>query len=249
MIFSNTAERHVELCAGSINGVSTSFALNQSPFRMQVAERRISRRYSISDDRSKCMAIVGKREHRAILSDTSASGFGLMLLSGVSIESDQLRLVTNDGIHDCRIAYIRREESFQHLGVERLADVSLIEMPRRGKRRAAFGSGMEGSSPFLFLGVILRLVSMAAVVLLGMDMSSNDDGETVIIIDQTPQPTFKDREALRKKASRAPNQSVRVIDSYFDELSFEQRVSFNSTVTQANLSWDDLVSGLKLTRK
>jgi hypothetical protein len=215
---------------------------------MPIVERRKTRRYEISDSNAECMAIVGNREHRAVLSDTSACGFGFMLLSGVHAEPDQrVRLVTTDGIHDCRITFSRQEDSLQHVGVERLSDVSLVGLPRRQRTKKVFRFGASGASPFVFLGVILGFVSLAGIFVIGMEMAKGSDNDEIIVIDQTPQHTpEKDRRSNVKIKKTA--RKIRYINSYFDELTFEERVSFNSIATQVKLSWDDLVSGLKLTR-
>lgn len=218
---------------------------------MPVVERRKSRRYAIASERAECLAIVGNREYQAVLSDMSACGFGLTLLSGVQVEPDQrLRLITSDAISECRIAYCRREESLQYLGVERLADLSLAELPRRGKKTIKFFRyGISGASPVLFIVVVLGFTAFSAMFLVGMDTAAGVEDGGVITIDQTPEHKPKPQVSMRQNTAETAKKSVRIIKSYFDELSLKQRATFNAVAKKADLDWDDLVDGLELTRQ
>jgi hypothetical protein len=245
VILGNVGKRRVELSAAYSHGFSFEKEIQQ----MSLADRRKSKRYLVADSCANCVAIVGNREFQAVLSDTSACGFGLMLLTGVPVDRDQqLRLITGDGIHDCRITHTRREESLLHVGVERLSDVSLVNLPSRQRSKKFFRFGATGASPFVFIAVVLGFTSVAGIIVLGMDMANNSDTEEVIIVDRTPQHTAEQHQEIRAKTAKTAKSSIRYIDNYFDELTIEQRVSFNSVVTQANFGWSDLVSRLKLTR-
>lgn len=75
------------------------------------------------------MVIIDGEEHDAVISDVSASGFGLLLFRGLHVPvGTVLRLVADDSVHECEVVHTRPEESFQYVGVRRLTDAAMTEV-------------------------------------------------------------------------------------------------------------------------
>ncbi len=92
-------------------------------------ETRTAKRYIAPSDRAQAVVIIDGEEHDAVISDVSASGFGLLLFRGLNVpEGSVLRLVADDSIHECEVIHTRPEDSFQYVGVRRLTDAAMTEV-------------------------------------------------------------------------------------------------------------------------
>ena len=140
---------------------------------MQSRNRRSHTRLPVPHDRAQAMVVIRRREFRAVISDMSASGFGLLLLRGVELEvGSQLRVVTSEGITECEVAHTRCEENFLYVGVKRLSEIPFVEMPVRGHARRYFRQVMSTASPLILLGVVFGFTSVVIGMVVVVDVAS-----------------------------------------------------------------------------
>jgi hypothetical protein len=92
-------------------------------------ETRSAKRYIAPSERARAIVIIDGEEHDAVVSDVSASGFGLLLFRGLHVpEGGVLRLVADESVHECEVIHTRPEDSFQYVGVRRLTDAAMTEV-------------------------------------------------------------------------------------------------------------------------
>ncbi len=104
-------------------------AARREPVSTIASETRMTKRYVAPSERAQAIVIIEGEEHDAVISDVSASGFGLLLFRGLHVPAGMvLRLVADDSVHECEVVHTRPEESFQYVGVRRLADAAMTEV-------------------------------------------------------------------------------------------------------------------------
>jgi len=95
-------------------------------------ERRSSKRFTVEADRADIVVEFGGEDHRAVMSDMSATGFGLLLLKGSHVASGdhvQLNDPDTDTTFDLEVVHVRPEDGFQYVGLRRMSDKTLLSIP------------------------------------------------------------------------------------------------------------------------
>ncbi|MFP6766105.1 MAG: hypothetical protein VB858_20905, partial [Planctomycetaceae bacterium] len=196
------------------------------------------------------MVVIRKKEFRAVIADTSASGFGLLMLRGIELESGhRLRVVTSEGITEGEVSYTRCEENFLYVGVRRLSEVPFVEMPRCGRARRYFRQALPTASPLIFLGVVLGFTSvvigMVVVVdvaaALKRDQTRGTRGVTEVIAGVSEK--VSPREAVAVEVTGILHEAGRSLD----ELQASHVQQMSRLLDGTGREWDELADELKVT--
>ena len=169
-------------------------------------ETRTAKRYVAPSERAQAIVIIDGEEHDAVVSDVSASGFGLLLFRGLHVpRGTVLRLVADDSVHECEVVHTRPEESFQYVGVRRLTDAAMTEV-------SLFANGASLSKngsfvcPLTICSFVLCLVLGAVGVLVFLDVNpfeawfvdAGEDDVTATLTSEERARTFEYRREQAK---------------------------------------------------
>lgn len=109
-------------------------------------EKRRAIRLGVQSDQAQVKVMVNGVQEPGVLVNQSSAGFALMLQRGQRLDPGHpIRVISNDGVHECRICHIRPNDGYQMLGLERIADVPFMERPKKAKAKRWFRYGMGGS--------------------------------------------------------------------------------------------------------
>lgn len=230
----------------------------REPVSTIAENHRTARRFDAPSERARAIVIVDGEEHDAVVSDVSASGFGLLLFRGLHVPvGSVLRLVADDSVHDCEVIHTRPEESFQYVGVRRLTDAAMTEV-------SLFSSGTllsrNGSfaCPFTIISFVICLGLGAVAVSLYLDvnpfeawMTNADDAETTAALTseerarafeyRREQARLRREAALRERANRGATEPG-ILDFFTRESRAAKALAGNR-----DLDWGDLTIELGLT--
>ena len=95
-------------------------------------ERRSSKRFTVEADRADVVVAFDGTDHHAVISDMSATGFGLLLLKGSHVTlGDKVQLTDSETgtIFDLEVIHIRPEDGFQYVGLRRVSDETPFSLP------------------------------------------------------------------------------------------------------------------------
>lgn len=225
---------------------------------MTIEDQRTGRRYDAPSDRAQVIVIIDGEEHDAVLSDVSASGFGLLMFRGLQVPvGSVLRLVADDSVHDCEVIHTRPEDSFQYVGVRRLADAAMTEVSL-----FSFGALFAWNGSFvcpmaivsfvicLFLGIVGISIYLDVNPLENWIVQSGEEETVAALTSEERARAFEYRReqarlrreaALRERMARGMNEP--------GILDFFTRESRAARVLAGNrdLDWDDLTIELGLT--
>ena len=197
---------------------------------MQTLEKRTSKRLAVPHDRAQCLVVIGTREFRAVIADTSSTGVGLLMMRGINVAvGTQLKLVTEEGIAHCVVVHSRNEENFLHIGIRRLSEIPFDELPEFRQSAKFFKESMSTASPLIFLGVVLGFSSVMIGMILFVDVATSRHAQQAEV------------EKLRVRAIDA---SVEELSDYETEL-LEPKVTLRETAaTEVNEFLDNAEESL-----
>jgi hypothetical protein len=214
------------------------------------------RRYSVQSERADGVVSFDGLEHDAVIADTSATGFGLLMMRGVHLEVGQtVRLMANDALHECEVAYIQPEEAFLHVGVKRLSDTPMVELKVFHMGRALYKPKAGGMSFLIFIGVIVGFSGMFISVATVMGFKRNNEGFGPTVNSTETHNggsraqsgvSLKERiEQQKKRALLGSRQLEQAGDSLSSDLR-RQQAAIRKLVNGSSLSWDKLSETLGL---
>ena len=120
-----------------------------------MTEQRRNIRLTVQSDHAQVTVMIDGVQHEGVMVNQSSEGFGLLVLRGLRLdEGHHIRVVSENAIHECLVCHRRPEDNYQHLGLRRVADVPLVERPKKeqGKRWFRYGAG-GGLASCVILGV------------------------------------------------------------------------------------------------
>lgn len=220
-------------------------------------ENRKHKRYAVPTDSAEVSIILDGEEHRAIMSDTSADGLGLLLMPGATVEPGRiLRLVARDTVHECEIVHIRPDDVFLHVGTRRLADVAMADVKLFRDTRNLFGARQVSVTLMSSAGLLIALGAFAIYGLMSMGVDvlpSRSEEEiarekTALAMQRPLHERVQDaqkRQEERRRARIAAKANKKRDDGIFSFLTRKSRVTEN-LVGNRRVNWDDLVTGLGL---
>ncbi len=225
-------------------------------------ERRRSKRFTVEADRADIVVEFGGEDHRAVMSDMSATGFGLLLLKGSQVAPGDHVLLTDpdtDTTFDLEVVHIRPEDGFQYVGLRRISDETPLSIPLFRFAGKTYELSMPGASPLIFVGVVLGFSGSAITMmefLQGAGSAARQTQNSVheqAIIDARPPITLEEkRRRIAERAQRASTRSVashrdfELTPSFWERIVGPNREQVGRLVGGKGISWSQLVSQLKL---
>lgn len=212
------------------------------------------RRYAVSTDRAQGIVSFDGMEHDAVIADTSATGFGLLLMRGVHLEVGQtLCLMADESIHECEVAYIHPEESFQHVGVKRLSDTPMVELKVFHLGRPLYKPKAGGMSFLLFIGVIVGFTAMfiSVATVMGFKRAGQGDNASEVFAggirnESASQPAVNLRDRIEQKKRQSQFADRQSGGGSLTNLLRKQQVAVRRLLNKSGMSWETLVETLGL---
>ncbi len=220
-------------------------------------EKRDAKRLVAPSDRAQAFVIIDGEEHDAVVSDVSASGFGLLLFRGLHLPvGSVLRLISDDSVHDCEVIHTRPEDSFQYVGVRRLADAAMTDVSQFwfGQMFARNGSF---ACPFALISGLLCVLLSVLALMLYLDISpfgnatggDGSDASAVALTSEERALAFeyrKEQARLRREAvTRSRSEAGSRESSIFDFFTRESRAA-ETLVGNRDLDWNEVAIELAL---
>ncbi len=221
-------------------------------------ETRTAKRYVAPSERAQAIVLIDGEEHDAVVSDVSASGFGLLLFRGLHVPAGTvLRLVADEAVHECEVVHTRPEESFQYVGVRRLTDAAMTEVSL-----FSFGTLLSKNGSFACPLTIFSFVICLGLGTVGISIYLDvnpfeawfvepDDGETTAALTSEERARAfeyrREQARLRREnALRARMNHGTAEPGFLDFFQRESRAA-KSLVGNRDLDWGDLTVELGLT--
>ena len=227
-------------------------------------ERRSSKRFNVDADRADFVVEFGGEDHRAVMSDMSATGFGLLLLKGSHVASGdhvQLNDPDTDTTFDLEVVHVRPEDGFQYVGLRRMSDKTLLSIPLFRFAGKTYELKMPGASPLIFVGVVLGFSGSAITMmefLQGASTAAKQTPNSVheqSIIDGRPKITLEEkRRRIFERSQRASTRTVasrrdlELTPSFWERITGPNREQVGRLVGDKKISWSELVSQLNLSQ-
>jgi hypothetical protein len=228
-------------------------------------ERRSSKRFTVEADRADIVVEFGGEDHRAVMSDMSATGFGLLLLKGSRVApGDHVQLTDpdTDTTFDLEVAHVRPEDGFQYVGLRRVSDETPLSIPLFRFAGKTYKLTMPGSSPLIFVGVVLGFSGSAITMmefLQGASTAAKQTPNSVheqSIIDGRPKITLEEkRRRILERSQRASTRNVasrqdlELTPSFWERITGPNREQVGRLVGGKNISWTELVAQLNLSKR
>lgn len=228
-------------------------------------ERRSSKRFTVEADRAEVVVDFNSTDHRAVISDTSATGFGLLLLRGSQIApGNRIRLIDaeTNSVSELEVVHVRPDESFQYVGLRRVSCETAHSVPMFRFAGYSYNLKMPGASPLIFVGVILgfSVTSISLVELMSggaadSKQTKNSVHEQALIdASQRLSPAEK-RERLLERARRNRTRQVvsrrrdsQTTTNLWEQITGPNREQVGRLVGGRNISWNELVTQLNLSQ-
>jgi len=227
-------------------------------------ERRSSKRFTVEADRADIVVEFGGEDHRAVMSDMSATGFGLLLLKGSRVApGDHVQLTDpdTDTTFDLEVAHVRPEDGFQYVGLRRVSDETPLSIPLFRFAGKTYELKMPGFSPLIFVGVVLGFSGSAITMMEFLQGAGNAAKQTPnsvheqAIIDARPQITLEEkRRRIFERAHHASTRNVasrrdlELTPSFWERITGPNREQVGRLVGGKKISWSELVSQLNLSK-
>jgi hypothetical protein len=220
-------------------------------------EQRDAKRFIAPSERAQAFVIIDGEEHDAVMSDVSASGFGLLLFRGLRLPvGSVLRLVSDDSVHDCEVVHTRPEDSFQYVGVRRLTDAAMTDVSQFWfgqifARNGSFACPFTlMSSIFCVLLGVLAVMLYFDINLFGTSTGTDGSGESVMALTSEERARAfeyrKEQARLRREAlTKARRESASHQPSILDFFTRERRAT-RTLVGNRDLDWNDVTIELGL---
>jgi len=219
-----------------------------------MTEQRRNIRLTVQSDHAQVTVMIDGVQHEGVMVNQSSEGFGLLVLRGLRLdEGHHIRVVSENAIHECLVCHRRPEDNYQHLGLRRVADVPLVERPKKeqGKRWFRYGAG-GGLASCVILGVgilaCIWCVWNGPPDKTAEDRAAEQQARAASQIPDDMVPTddqLENRERLRELA-RNPGNSTRLSGAFFSRLTGRDETALSQTLAGYGLDWDGLVAELAL---
>jgi hypothetical protein len=228
-------------------------------------ERRSSKRFAVDADRAEVVVEFDGVDHRAVMSDMSASGFGLLLLKGSKIAPGsrlQLTEADADTVFTLEVVHVRPEECFLYVGVRRVSDTTRFSIPLFRWAGRTYELKMPiGAAPLIFVGVIvgfsgtcIGLVELMRGV--GNDRGTQSSAHQQFLHDRSTRISPEEKrerllERSQKQRSRQLLTRPELLEStsLWERLTGPNREQVGRLVGNRNISWSELVSQLELSKE
>lgn len=227
-------------------------------------ERRSSKRFTVEADRAEVVVDFDRTDHRAIISDTSATGFGLLLLRGSQVApGSQLRMIDagTKTVFELEVVHVRREESFLYVGLRRVSCESPHSVPLFRFAGYSYNLKMPGASPLIFIGVVFGF-SFTCITLVelisgapGHSKQTPNSVHEQALIDarQRLSPAEKRQRLLERSRRNRTNQLLtrqnsQTTASLWEQITGPNREQVGRLVGDRNISWNELVTQLNLSQ-
>lgn len=228
-------------------------------------ERRSSKRFGVDADHAEVVVDFDGADHRAIMSDVSATGFGLLLLKGSRVApGTHVRLINPDleTTFELEVVHVRPEESFQYVGLRRLSDETSHSIPLFRLAGKTYSLPMPCASPLIFVGVIVGF-STTAITLVELIRGGAEDNakltknsvheQALIDASNRISPAEKRRRLLARSRERAADRSashlLEITPNFWERITGPSREQVGRLVGNRNISWSDLIKKLDLSRE
>ena len=227
-------------------------------------ERRRSKRFAVEADRAEVVVQFDGADHRAVMSDMSATGFGLLLLKGSRIASgDRVQLTDQKSktVFELEVIHVRPEESFQYVGLRRVSDRTPLSIPLFRFAGKMYKLPMHSFSPLIYVGVVLGFSGTSITMI---ELLTGDTGHTKqtqnsvheqarIDASQRISPEEKRQRLIARSQSRRTNPivsrpDIEITPSFWERITGPNREQVGRLVGGRNISWSELVSQLSLSK-
>lgn len=225
-------------------------------------ERRSSKRFTVEADRADIVVEFGGEDHRAVMSDMSATGFGLLLLKGSRVApGDHIQMTDpeTETVFDLEVVHIRPEDGFQYVGLRRVSDETLLSIPLFRFAGKMYKLTMPGASPLIFVGVVLGFSGSGITMMEFLKVAGSPSKQTPnsvheqSIIDAKPQISLEEkRRRILERSQRASTRNVashrdiELTPSFWERIIGPNREQVGRLVGGKSISWSELVSQLNL---
>lgn len=227
-------------------------------------ERRSSKRFTVEADRADVVVDFDGTDHRAVMSDMSATGFGLLLLKGSHVApGDKVQLTDSETgtVFDLEVVHIRPEDGFQYVGLRRISDETPFSIPLFRFAGKTYTLQMPGASPLIFVAVVFGFSGSAISMMKFLDTAGSIGKQTqnsvheqaIIDARQRISPEEKRRRILARTQRytdkrQAGRQEIELTPSFWERITGPNREQVGRLVGGKNISWSQLVSRLDLSK-
>jgi hypothetical protein len=227
-------------------------------------ERRSSKRFTVEADRADVVVDFDGADHRAVMSDMSATGFGLLLLKGSRVApGDKVQLTDSETetTFELEVVHVRPEDDFQYVGLRRISDETRFSIPLFRFAGKTYTLKMPGISPLIFLVVVFGFSGSAISMLKFLDTAGSAAKQTpnsvheqaIIDARQRISPEEKRRRILARTQRYADNrlggrQDLDLTPSFWERITGPNREQVGRLVGGRNISWSQLVFRLDLSK-
>lgn len=218
-------------------------------------EQRKNIRLAVHPDNAQVSVLVNGAQQQGVLVNQSSEGFGLLVVRGLRIDSGHsVRVVSDDGVHECQVCHSRPEDNYQLLGLRRVADIPFVERPQKQQSKRYFRYGMGGglASCVVLGGGILAC--MWCVWNGPPDKTAEERAaeQKALAAQQRPDDMapsdeqLENRERLRELAESGGN-STSLSEAFFSRLTGTSGKALRQKLMQRGLNWNGLIEELSLT--
>ncbi|MBI1311436.1 hypothetical protein GC176_09025 [bacterium] len=218
-------------------------------------EHRTAKRFGASSERAQAIVIIDGEEHDAVVSDVSASGFGLLLFRGLHIPiGSLLRLIAEDSVHECEVIHTRPEDAFQYVGVRRVTDAAMTDVAQFWLGKSLFANG-SFVCPFTIISFVMCLGLSVVAVSLYFDFNpfaafqADEAATSAALTSEERSRAFEyrreqarlRREAVLRERSQTGPREPSILDFFTRESRSAKALAGNR-----DLDWNDLTIELGL---
>ncbi|MDA0810009.1 MAG: PilZ domain-containing protein [Planctomycetota bacterium] len=227
-------------------------------------ERRRSKRFTVEAGRAEVVVEFGGEDHRAVLSDMSATGFGLLLLKGSRVAPGshvQLTDSETDTTFDLEVVHVRPEDGFQYVGLRRVSDKTPLTIPLFRFAGKTYKLTMPGFSPLIYFAVVFGFSGSAIMMMeflqlagSGAKQTPNSVHEQAIMAERPRLSLEEKRRRIFERTHRASTktvtsrQNLELTPSFWERITGPNREQVGRLVGGRNISWSQLVSRLGLSK-
>lgn len=227
-------------------------------------ERRSSKRFTVEADRAEIVVNFDGADHRAVMADMSATGFGLLLLKGSRVAAgDKVQLSDPDTgtVFELEVVHVRPEDGFQYVGLRRISDETPFSIPLFRFAGKTYTLKMPGASPLIFLAVVFGFSGSAISMLKFMESAGGAAKQTPNSVHEQAIIDARERISPEEKRRRILARTQRYADkrlgvgreleltpSFWERITGPNREQVGRLVGGRNISWSQLVSRLSLSK-
>ncbi len=227
-------------------------------------ERRSSKRFTVEADRAEVVVDFDGADHRAIISEMSATGFGLLLLKGSHVgPGDKVQLTDSQTrtIFHLEVVHIRPEDGFQYVGLRRVSDETPFSIPLFRFAGKTYTLKMPSASPLIFVAVVFGFSGSAITMMEFLDNAASDAKRTPHSVHEQALIDARERISPEEKRRRILARTERYIDyrqtgrqeleltpSFWESITGPNREQVGRLVGGKKISWRQLVSQLDLSK-